>query len=570
MLNGRDISELKVKVIIKVCEYIHRITTFQVSMVRSYKRKLTPSYSEETLERCIAAVKNRNMSIRKAAAHYNVPYGTLHRRLKGTQTKKSGGQIYLPPAFEQHLVKTLDKLTDWKVPFDSFNIRCLVKAYHDSADIKHPKFVNNFPGPDWVRSFIKRFNLTKRITDNVKAARAEVNSNVINAYFDNLAQAISGIPPSRIYNYDETNMTDDPGSKTVVCRRGRNRVERKVDHSKASVSVMFCGNAAGEFVPPMVVYKAENCYEGWTRGGPHNAMYHATKSGWFDTVAFEMWVINQFIPYISRHNGEPVVLIGDNLGAHFSGAVIEECLTNNVIFICLPPNSTHLCQPLDVAVFRPMKVEWRDILDTWRRESRRKENLPKDAFPNLLLKLHGRLKSSNLVAGFRAAGICPLNRNEVLKHLPTEVEDPVLEPAFNSAIMTVLKENMGIGVEKRKTRTTRGSKIVPGTRVVNLDDPSVAAPEARASDSAGSSRSLSVASGGDNSVDTPATASDSDENWVCADCSEPWDDEGEDRWVMCDTCSSPFHLQCSGLKYKTSQYWYIDLDTIAFVCDECQ
>ena len=31
------------------------------------------------------------------------------------------------------------------------------------------------PGNDWLRGFIKRHNLTKRITDNVKAARAEVN-----------------------------------------------------------------------------------------------------------------------------------------------------------------------------------------------------------------------------------------------------------------------------------------------------------------------------------------------------------------------------------------------------------
>ena len=44
------------------------------------------------------------------------------------------------------------------------------------------------------------------------------------------------------------------------------------DHSKQSFSVMFCGDAAGHFLPPMVVYKAKNVYENWTKGGPTGKM----------------------------------------------------------------------------------------------------------------------------------------------------------------------------------------------------------------------------------------------------------------------------------------------------------
>ena len=46
-------------------------------------------------------------------------------------------------------------------------------------------------------------------------------------------------------------------------RRGGNRVEQKIDYSKALTSVMFGGNAAGEMLPPMVVYKAKFLYDGW-------------------------------------------------------------------------------------------------------------------------------------------------------------------------------------------------------------------------------------------------------------------------------------------------------------------
>ena len=91
----------------------------------------------------------------------------------------------------------------------------------------------------YIRSFIHRHKLPKHIAD-VKSSRAEVNEDVINAYFDNLENKIKHIPPSNIFNYDVTNNTHNPGSKLVIIRR-RNRVERKVYHSKSLTSVMFAG-----------------------------------------------------------------------------------------------------------------------------------------------------------------------------------------------------------------------------------------------------------------------------------------------------------------------------------------
>ena len=82
----------------------------------------------------------------------------------------------------------------------------------------------------------------------MKAARAEVSEEIISAYFDNLEQSLNEVPPENIFNYDETNVADDPRSKTVIVRRGQNQIEKKTQHSKTSTSIMFCGNAAGEFL----------------------------------------------------------------------------------------------------------------------------------------------------------------------------------------------------------------------------------------------------------------------------------------------------------------------------------
>ena len=43
----------------------------------------------------------------------------------------------------------------------------------------------------------------------------KLHTSVNNDYFENLAVSLENIPAQNIYNYDETNLTDDPESKTV-------------------------------------------------------------------------------------------------------------------------------------------------------------------------------------------------------------------------------------------------------------------------------------------------------------------------------------------------------------------
>jgi len=75
-------------------------------------------------------------------------------------------------------------------------------------------------------------------------------------------------------------------------------------------------------------------------------------------------------------------MIGDNLSSHISQKVIQCCQDNNISFVLLPPNSTHLTQPLDVAYFRPLKIKWRQVLNSWKEKN--KGNVPKTHFPRLV------------------------------------------------------------------------------------------------------------------------------------------------------------------------------------------
>jgi len=372
---------------------------------------------------------------------------------------------------ESHLVKAIDHLAEWKVPLCAMDIRLLVKDYLDRRGVHDARFRNNCPGDDWLKSFVKRHTLTQRLADNVKPSRAEISSESVNEYFDELQESLKDVPPENIYNYDETNIMDDPGAKTVVCRRGLKRIERKIQHSKSAISIMYCGNVVGTFLPPMVVYKAQNCYSEWSKGGPAGCIYEATKSGWFDSRCFQLWFSNIFLEHVRPQPGTKVI-IGDNLASHFTLDVIQSAADNNIRFICLLPNATHLLQPLDIAVFRPLKVEWRKILERWRKESRCKGSIPKNQFPGLLLQLQSKLKPENITAGFKASGIYPTDRDVVLKRIPDQNRDlggDSVSAVFNDAITGLLREHCGTSATKRKM--IRGKKLTPGKVIVPSDLP---------------------------------------------------------------------------------------------------
>lgn len=181
----------------------------------------------------------------------------------------------------------------------------------------------------------------------------------MNNNFNELEELLRDVDPSMILNYDETNMTDDPGKKQVIVRRGSRHPECIVDYSKSSTSVMFSGSASGTLLPPYVTYKATHLYDSWTENGPVGTVYNRSKSGWFTLEIFEDWFQRVALSYFKQFDSDAKkVLIGDNLSSHISPHIIEECNKNNIKFVLLPPNSTHYTQPLDVAFFRPLKIKW--------------------------------------------------------------------------------------------------------------------------------------------------------------------------------------------------------------------
>lgn len=252
--------------------------------------------------------------------------------------------------------------------------------------------------------------------------------------------------------------------------------------------------ACGTVLPPYTIYKSSEIFSTWTEGGVVGAGYNRNKSGWMETTIFCDWFQNIVLPYFKKREGKKA-LIGDNCSSHLSLWVIERCKKENIAFILLPPNTTHLSQPLDVAFFRAIKEHWRDVLDHWKQTNR--GALQKDAFPKLLAGVYEKLGlltprfpnekklvdckkddvnqckgMQNAISGFSSCGIYPINPSKVLSKLERKTpkkkaETPSPECLVMIASLTVYLDNKrkseteALRTRKRRIQLSPGKGIVP-------------------------------------------------------------------------------------------------------------
>lgn len=100
------------------------------------------------------------------------------------------------------------------------DFRLAVKPYFASQGriVCHVK--NNMSGRDWIKLYLQRHPaLSVRFAANIKKVRAGVNKSMISEYMDNLKVVTECVSSARIYNYDESNLSDDSDRKRILCRR---------------------------------------------------------------------------------------------------------------------------------------------------------------------------------------------------------------------------------------------------------------------------------------------------------------------------------------------------------------
>lgn len=200
------------------------------------------------------------------------------------------------------------------------------------------------------------------------------------------------------------------GGKVLAGRGDRTIYTVSGNGEKECVTVLMAANAAGMKAPPMIVYKYERIPEEIAKSVPKGwGIRRSPKSGWMFSCLFYEWVTNVFEPWLTTNSIErPAFLFLDGHQSHLTMELSDFCVEKQIEIIPLYPNATHIMQPLDVAVFKPLKDKWKKLVRNWRFDHAG-ERLLKTDFPALLSTALDEVTDDVVRSGFVATGLCPFN-----------------------------------------------------------------------------------------------------------------------------------------------------------------
>lgn len=389
-------------------------------------------WKQEDMERAYEAVFNDGLAVHRAAKLHHVPRKTLDDRVKGRipLNAQHGGKTALTPTEELSLENYIKYMAERAFPLTVDQVKAMAHAI--SKKVESHAFGPAGPTEKWWRGFRHRHpTLSLRRPDPLDRGRACMTSeNIIKDYFktlnDVLTQNDLHDKPHLIYNCDETGICLNKSSQKVVVP-----VRSKHAHSVSiaateHVSALCCVNAAGTSLPPMIVYAGGFPGGAYTRHGPVNAIYGKSNSGFLDSELFLAWFNQIFLKYTPA--SETRLLLVDGHASHLSIKLIDRAIESDVVLLCLPPHTTHMLQPLDVAVYRALKAELGKVVAQARQLSS-SVWVSKAAFSGVFRVAYQQaFTMATVTSGFEKCGIYPYNPKAVNESLlQRSTSRPILE-----------------------------------------------------------------------------------------------------------------------------------------------
>ena len=93
---------------------------------------------------------------------------------------------------------------------------------------------------------------------------------------------------------DETGVPLEPKPPKVIARKGQKKIHYRTSGQKAQITVIGCGNAVGNILPPFIIIAVKQLNPLWTRSEVSGTRYGVSDKGWVDQELFFHWLKEHF------------------------------------------------------------------------------------------------------------------------------------------------------------------------------------------------------------------------------------------------------------------------------------
>lgn len=383
-------------------------------------RRLFANYHENDVKEALTKIRN-GMKILQASKLYNIPRTTLRNKLQGRAPETSGRvgpECVLGNKIEQKLEDWILETCRMGFPVDKDCLTFSVKQLVEAEKLPNP-FHKNVPGRKWFDGFVRRHpRVAHKKSEHLCKARAILTERRIRLWFSDIsAQLRDKIEifqdPRRIFNMDETAVYLSPSGGLVLAEKGKAAYD-VASNDKENVTTLFTVNAAGDFAPPLTLYKYERLPRICIESASKQWGIGKSENGWMTSEAFYEYFTNVFYPFVEKSGIPlPIVVFLDGHVSHLSIDLSSFCREKQIEICCFPSHATHILQPLDVAVFFPLTKKWKSLVRNCRIKNEGGD-LQKHDVPALLSEL---IQSKDFIEtirnGFRTCGLYPFDENAV-------------------------------------------------------------------------------------------------------------------------------------------------------------
>ena len=333
----------------------------------------------------------------------------------GVTIKRTGP----PPVLSQEIE---DDLQTWVVGMQREGLPVmhelvLSKANEHYRVLYSPARPAGLLGDGWVKRFFSRHpKLSLRIPRVISCARNHVRQENLDNLLNQLIMHVieSKLTKDCMFNMDENGFGQKTKSRKVIAVRVSKNVWIKCIDTSFHLTLVACVSASGSCLPPLFLLPGQRLNRDILSecSVPGDTVAVAPKA-FMNQAIFVKW-LEHFAASVPSSVIRPLLLIYDGCARHYSKRIVETAIEMKIILLLHPPKSTHILQPLDVAVFKSFKICLRRSMDRFMIDedvsSLKKKQaiaLASSVWQNGVLA-----KPDNVISGFANTGLWPNLSNQ--------------------------------------------------------------------------------------------------------------------------------------------------------------